>query len=92
MRDAALMSAGFGITLVSLGLIRELLGQGTLLVGIGPLVNALTLGRVEPSFNGATFELLQPGLVIVSTPAGAFFALAALIVLGRFIARRLAVR
>ncbi len=69
--DALGMGAGFLLTLAAMGAIRELLGSGTLLVGLaGPADPGL---RVMPAF--------WPNWVIMVLPPGAFLTLAVLIAL-----------
>jgi electron transport complex protein RnfE len=64
---------GFAAVLAVLGMLRELLGQGTLFAGIG-----LLLGDWA---DGLSLDLPFDGLLAVVLPPGAFFGLAALLAL-----------
>ena len=65
--DGLGMGAGFAALLAMIGLVRELLGQGTVLADIGTLLGG------EP---GGGVNLPGDGLLLVLLPPGAFFALA----------------
>ena len=72
MADGLGAGLGFTLALVTLGIIRELIGQGTLLTDawmlFGRAGNSMTLTVAEGS-----------GLELAVLPAGAFFSLAFLI-------------
>lgn len=84
--DGLMMGAGFGLALVLLGAIRELLAQGTLGDGIH-----LLLGE---SFKGAHLTLIPEfqGLLLAALPPGAFIGLGLLIAGKNWIDRRYAAR
>jgi electron transport complex protein RnfE len=67
------LSTGLGFTavLVSLGAVREIVGEGTLLSGLDQLVSG-----VEPGFR---IELPFEGILVAVLPPGAFFGLGLLI-------------
>ena len=69
--DGAMMGLGLTAVLSVLGLIREFLGQGTLLSGIEMIVNGAKAIQVLPED--------CPGFMIAILPPGAFFVLGLLI-------------
>ena len=69
--DGAMMGLGLTAVLSVLGLIREFLGQGTLLSGIEMIVNGAKAIQVLPED--------YPGFMIAILPPGAFFVLGLLI-------------
>ena len=70
--------AGFTFALIALGGLREIVGQGTLLVGLDQLLGA--------GFAGIQLELPFNGMLIAVLPPGAFFGLAMLIALKNHLA------
>jgi len=69
--DGAMMGLGLTAVLSVLGLIREFLGQGTLLSGIEMIVNGAKAIQVLPDD--------YPGFMIAILPPGAFFVVGLLI-------------
>ena len=69
---------GFTFALIALGGLREIVGQGTLLVGLDQLLGA--------GFAGIQLELPFNGMLIAVLPPGAFFGLAMLISLNNHLA------
>ncbi len=65
--DGLMMGAGFALVLVMLGMLRELLGQGTILAHaellFGPWGEGLTL-HVLPEYRGFLLAILPPGAFI----------------------------
>ncbi|HEX8989034.1 MAG TPA: electron transport complex subunit E [Rhodocyclaceae bacterium] len=69
--DGAMMGLGLTLVLVTLGAIRELIGQGTLLSGIDMVFpSAKPLQILSPDY---------PGFLVAILPPGAFFVLGMLI-------------
>lgn len=79
MMDGVFMGIGFLGVLLALGLLRELLGQGSLFAGAGPL---LGLPWLELHISG------YPGLLLIALPPGAFLCLALLVALKQWSHRR----
>ncbi|MBW8190702.1 electron transport complex subunit E [Neiella marina] len=73
--DGLMMGVGFSLVLVAIGAIRELLGQGTLLVGAENLFG--------PAAAGMTIQLLEfdQEFLIALLPPGAFLVMGFLIAL-----------
>ena len=69
--DGAMMGLGLTAVLSVLGLVREFLGQGTLLSGIEMIVNGARAIQVLPDD--------YPGFMIAILPPGAFFVVGLLI-------------
>jgi len=69
--DGAMMGLGLTAVLSVLGLVREFLGQGTLLSGIEMIVNGAKAIQVLPDD--------YPGFMIAILPPGAFFVVGLLI-------------
>jgi electron transport complex protein RnfE len=69
--DGAMMGLGLTAVLSVLGLVREFLGQGTLLSGIEMIVNGARAIQVLPDD--------YPGFIIAILPPGAFFIVGLLI-------------
>ncbi|HQT42851.1 MAG TPA: electron transport complex subunit E [Halothiobacillus sp.] len=84
--DGLMMGMGFGLVLVTLGVIREILGFGTLLANaqqlFGPMATNWTL-HILPD---------QAHFLLAILPPGAFMALAVLIALKQGFEQRRAVR
>jgi len=81
--DGLMMGLGFGLVLIVMGAMRELVGFGTLLANAEQLFGAVAHGwtiRVLPEDTGFLLAILPPG---------AFMALALLIALKQTIDRRL---
>ena len=72
-RDGLATGLGFALALVSLGMIREVLGQGTLFAGMEHL-----LGESAQDW---TIDLGGRGLLLVALPPGAFIIAALLLAL-----------
>lgn len=68
---------GFLAVLVALGGLRELIGRGTLLAGLGLLVG--------DAAGPGPIELPMTGLLVVALPPGAFFGLALLVAAKNFL-------
>ncbi len=69
--DGAMMGLGLTLVLVTLGAVRELIGQGTLFTGIEMLIpSAKPLQILSPDY---------PGFLVAILPPGAFFVLGMLI-------------
>jgi len=76
--DGLAMGAGFAGVLVTLGALRELVGQGTLLADAELLFG--------PAAAGVTLQLGDyPGFLLAVLPPGAFFGLAGLVALKKVI-------
>lgn len=73
--DGLFMGLGFALVLLVVGIIRELLGQGTLLAGAD-----LLFGAAAKTWTITFFEN-YPGLLLAVLPPGAFMTLALLIAL-----------
>ncbi len=71
--------AGFTVALIALGGCREIVGQGTLFVGLDQL-----LGQAAA---GIHIDLPLDGILVAALPPGAFFGLALLIALKNYLAR-----
>ena len=71
--DGLSMGVGFGLVLVVLGSIRELLSQGTLLDGSELLFNA-----------DFSIQLIEWNILIFASPAGAFMVLGLMIALKQY--------
>lgn len=78
-RDGFATGLGFALALVTLGMVREILGQGTLFVGMEQL-----LGE---SARGWAIDLGGRGLLLVGLPPGAFITTALLVALANRIFR-----
>ncbi|MCL5041358.1 MAG: electron transport complex subunit E [Gammaproteobacteria bacterium] len=65
--DGFMMGVGFGLVLVALGMLRELVGYGTLFAGmdllLGPWAADLTL-IVFPNYKDVLFVILPPGAFV----------------------------
>lgn len=72
-RDGFATGLGFALALVSLGMVREVLGQGTLFAGMEQLLG-------ESARNWA-IDLGGHGLILVGLPPGAFITAALLVAL-----------
>ena len=68
MVDGLAMGAGMTLVLMTLGGIREFIGQGTLFAQadlmLGPIGGALSI-NLGPDFHGALVAILPPGAFIV---------------------------
>jgi electron transport complex protein RnfE len=65
--DGLMMGAGFGLVLVALGVMREAIGQGTLLAGAHLLFGEVARGwtiTLVPGFEGWLLAALPPGAFI----------------------------
>ncbi|MGI9257244.1 MAG: electron transport complex subunit E [Gammaproteobacteria bacterium] len=72
--------SGFTAVLVSLGAIREIAGQGTLLSGLDQLIGSRAAGfQIDLPFDG---------ILVAALPPGAFFGLAALIAAKNYYGRK----
>lgn len=80
--DGFMMSLGFGLVLVVLGAIREILGQGTLMANMDLLFGEGAAGWKIDLFEGR-------GLLIAVLPPGAFLVTGFLIALKNLIDKRL---
>ena len=78
-RDGLATGLGFALALISLGMVREVLGQGTLFAGMEQL-----LGESARSW---VIDLGGHGLLLVGLPPGAFLTAALLIALANWIFR-----
>lgn len=80
--DALGTAAGFAVALVSLGLVREALGHGTLFAGMELLFG--------PGAEGwqLTLPAVEPGLLIAALPPGAFIVAGLMLAAGNAIAAR----
>lgn len=80
--DGFIMSAGFGLVLVTLGFIRELLGSGTILANAAQLFGSMATGW--------TITVLpeQAHFLLAILPPGAFMALAVLIAIKQGLEQR----
>jgi electron transport complex protein RnfE len=75
--DALATGAGFGAVLISVGVVRELIGRGTILAHADTLFGAVA----------ADWEMrFGDGFLLVALPPGAFFTLAALVAAHRALA------
>jgi len=81
MTDAAGTAIGFGVAIVVLGAVRELLGTGTLFAGTEELLGAWG--------SSAGLQVLPSGyqLGIIRTPPGAFLTAGVLLALGNWLLR-----
>jgi electron transport complex protein RnfE len=77
--DGLGMGAGFALLLMAIGAFRELVGQASILSGIGMLTGS-------EAFNG--FSFADNGFLLAILPPGAFFALALAVALKNSIDRR----
>ncbi|WP_163933176.1 electron transport complex subunit E [Paraferrimonas sp. SM1919] len=81
--DGLMMSIGFGLVLIILGAVREILGQGTLFDGIelllGDWAASLTINIVQ----------LDNQFLLMMLPPGAFFAMGFIIAAKNFIDKKL---
>lgn len=84
--DGFMMGLGFTAVLVTLGAVRELLGQGTL------FANADLMFGAAASQLTITFSDDYPGFLLAILPPGAFIGLGLLIALKNVIDRRIAER
>lgn len=84
--DGFMMGLGFTAVLVTLGALRELLGQGTL------LANAELMFGAAASNLTITFSEDYPGFLLAILPPGAFLGLGLMIAIKNVIDRRLAQR
>lgn len=83
--DGLTMGAGFTATLVVLGGVRELIGQGTLLADAH-----LLFGPIAQDWTLHIFGQNYPGLLLMVLPPGAFLGLGLLIALKNHIDARMA--
>lgn len=78
VQDGLAQGTGFGLVLLALGALREMLGQGSLFAGmdslLGDWASALSLQVLPEGW----------GLLLVSLPPGAFIALGLLLALHQF--------
>lgn len=67
--DGLMMGAGFGLVLVTLGAIRELLGSGTLLANMhllfGPIAEGWRIEVFGSDYKGFLLAILPPGAFLV---------------------------
>lgn len=82
MVDGLSMGMGFTLVLMTLGGLREFIGQGTILSGIN-----LMFGEAAKSLSFSMGEEYQ-GLILAILPPGAFFGLGLLIALKHLIDKR----
>jgi electron transport complex protein RnfE len=80
--DALGTAAGFAVALVSLGLVREAVGHGTLFAGM-ELLFGPGAGRWQ-----VTLPALEPGLLIAVLPPGAFIVAGLMLAAGNAMAHR----
>jgi Na+-translocating ferredoxin:NAD+ oxidoreductase subunit E len=74
LADGLLTGSGFAVALLSLGMLREVLGQGTLFAGMELLFGPVAAGwRIDIS--------ADPALLLAALPPGAFIAAGLLIAL-----------
>ena len=72
--DALGRALGFGLVLVALGILREVLAEGTIACGLEDLLG--------PAAQGACLTVHEgPRVILAASPAGAFFLLALMIAL-----------
>ncbi|SEK64739.1 electron transport complex protein RnfE [Atopomonas hussainii] len=85
--DGFMMGVGFGAVLLAIGMLRELLGSGTLFANMQLLLGPMASGWTMQPF-GASYQ----GFLLAILPPGAFLVLGLLIALKNIIDDRLEAR